>query len=217
MNVTEANQLSTLLRYLLHPDLGDAPAVTSEQARHAAAYLATRAEKALSCSLGYDVAEAWPAVDANLPTGEELQQLADRDEGLELCARVCDQWRRGSETKSTLIPADQRVVIRARWPELHDALETLTKWDSSRPGEPNELDADPHLRARPALSDDYGLTLRCAHADCGTAVTIAGVPVRCLTLTAAREVAARSGWSVVFDETDLSMADLCPAHPAPRP
>jgi hypothetical protein len=52
------------------------------------------------------------------------------------------------------------------------------------------------------------VTLFCARA-CGAILTVGAVT----TLPAAREYAARAGWSAVFDETTLTVADLCPAHP----
>jgi hypothetical protein len=59
----------------------------------------------------------------------------------------------------------------------------------------------------PVEEDWPFVTLFCAHA-CGAILTVGGVT----TLPAARDAAARLGWSSVFDETVLDMADLCRDH-----
>jgi len=61
MNVTEASQTNTLLRYLLGegPDAGDV--ITSAEAQTAAFYLAGRAHMALSAGLnGPELQRKWP-------------------------------------------------------------------------------------------------------------------------------------------------------------
>lgn len=83
MNITEANALNMILRFLIHGERGQegAPLVESNRVRDAAADLADRAHKAIHAGYtGYRIRQVWPLNQVDR-CDELADTLAEVDDG----------------------------------------------------------------------------------------------------------------------------------------
>lgn len=118
---------------------------------------------------------------------------------------IASHWHSPSPHSDQITRVSHELPV-TDWPRLHAQIE----YEMGK-----EITTDDWWELRSLLewveasapSPRVPVTLTCAHND-GAMITIPGVT----TKADARVLASDEGWVAVLDETNLSVADLCPAH-----